>query len=103
MAGPSNLTNPPATDNIKSRPATIDDTRNLNGVDPAAAAKAAAEAAAKSTSVTLKEFVVLHAKVGEFPEGTRVSVDEMGGIDNLPRLFGHGAIRRLTDSEMAVA
>ena len=91
----------PATDDIKQRPATVEDTRNLNGVDPEAAAKAAAAAAAKSSSETAKEFVVTVAGLDKFFEGDKVSVDEIGGPDALPHLFRHGAIRRLTDAEKA--
>ena len=46
----------------------------------------------KSISETLVAYKILHAMVGPHSEGSLVSADDLGGVENVTRLIERGAI-----------
>jgi hypothetical protein len=79
-----------AASNAVSPPATDPNPANQNGIDPLDAARAAKKA--EKNAKTLAIYRINHAGVGVFQENDVVSADDLGGEDNLHRLFAHGAI-----------
>ena len=80
----------PTSSIAASPPVTDPNPGNQNGVDPTAAAQAAK--GAEKNAKTLPIYRIVHTGVGKYKEGDVVSADDLGGEENLARLFEHGAI-----------